>query len=90
MINHGEAQPSHSSRSSPTDGKVEGQVTPSTISCKIPKNVGATSKAEYTITLGSGGKIECIVYVGQDPFSTHMLMSQVLLGAFVFRRSSKT
>jgi sugar/nucleoside kinase (ribokinase family) len=22
---------------------------------------------------GSGGKTECIAYVGQDPFSTHML-----------------
>jgi hypothetical protein len=29
------------------------------------------------VTPGSGGKTECIAYVGQDPFSTHMLMSQV-------------
>jgi hypothetical protein len=29
------------------------------------------------VTPGSGGKTECIAYVGQDPFSTHMLTSQV-------------
>jgi hypothetical protein len=29
------------------------------------------------VTPGSGGKTECIAYVGQDPFPTHMLMSQV-------------
>jgi hypothetical protein len=29
------------------------------------------------VTPGSGGKTECIAYVCQDPFSTHMLMSQV-------------
>jgi hypothetical protein len=29
------------------------------------------------ITPGSGGKTECIAYVGQDPISTHMLTSQV-------------
>jgi hypothetical protein len=28
-------------------------------------------------TPGSGGKTECIAYVGQDPFPTHMLTSQV-------------
>jgi hypothetical protein len=26
------------------------------------------------VTPGSGGKTECIAYVGQDPFSTHMLL----------------
>jgi hypothetical protein len=35
------------------------------------------------VTLGSGGKTECITYVCQDLFST-------LLGAFVLQRSSKT
>jgi hypothetical protein len=30
-----------------------------------------------TVTPGSGGKTECITYVGQDPFPTHMLMSLV-------------
>jgi hypothetical protein len=29
------------------------------------------------VTPGSRGKTECIAYVGQDPFSTHMLTSQV-------------
>jgi hypothetical protein len=29
------------------------------------------------VTPGSGGKTECIAYVCQDPFSTHMLTSQV-------------
>jgi hypothetical protein len=29
------------------------------------------------VTPGSGGKTECIAYVGQDPFSKHMLTSQV-------------
>jgi hypothetical protein len=29
------------------------------------------------VTPGSRGKIECIAYVCQDPFSTHMLTSQV-------------
>jgi hypothetical protein len=30
-----------------------------------------------SVTPGSGGKTKCIAYVGQDPFSTHMLTSQV-------------
>jgi hypothetical protein len=29
------------------------------------------------VTPGSEGKTECIAYVCQDPFSTHMLTSQV-------------
>jgi hypothetical protein len=32
---------------------------------------------QHIATPSSGGKTECIEYVGQDPFSTHMLMSQV-------------
>jgi hypothetical protein len=29
-----------------------------------------------TVTLGSGAKTECIAYVCQDPFSTHVFTSQ--------------
>jgi hypothetical protein len=32
---------------------------------------------KVNVTPGSRGKTECIAYVGQDPFSTHMLTSQV-------------
>jgi hypothetical protein len=31
----------------------------------------------HHVTPGSGGQTECIAYVCQDPFSTHMLTSQV-------------
>jgi hypothetical protein len=31
----------------------------------------------HIITPSSGGKTECITYMGQDPFSPHMLTSQV-------------
>jgi hypothetical protein len=33
-----------------SDDRVEGQVTPSTISYRIPENFGAISKVEYTNT----------------------------------------
>jgi hypothetical protein len=39
---------------------------------------GELARFRYVaVTLGFGGKTECIAYVCQDPFSTHMLMSQV-------------
>jgi hypothetical protein len=39
---------------------------------------GESARFRYVaVTLGFGGKTECIAYVCQDPFSTHMLTSQV-------------
>jgi hypothetical protein len=35
------------------------------------------SNLRLVVTAGFGGKTECIAYVCQDPFSTHMLTSQV-------------
>jgi hypothetical protein len=45
-------------------------------SYKVIKNLNQQGKG-IIVTPGSGDKTECIAYVCQDPFSTHMLTSQV-------------
>jgi hypothetical protein len=42
-----------------------------------PTQPVSQDEASEVVTPGSGGKTECIAYVCQDLFSTHMLTSQV-------------
>ena len=42
-----------------------------------PLFIGSPKINGNNVTPGFRGKTECIAYVCQDPFSTHMLMSQV-------------